>query len=149
MTSTLADILTLQRYAATEAWSGQEALEKARSTAFDCVLTDVRMPDMKGAELHKALMEVKPGLPVILMTTFASDELLRQGMQQFVAGTLDKPLDINLLLVFFSALPKNLSVAIVDDDPVFCQTLADIRLPGRNGLGSAKRADDQCAYLPV
>lgn len=126
MTRTLADILTLHGYDVTEVWSGQEALEKVQSTTFDCVLTDVRMPEMNGVELHKALSEVQPGLPVVLMTAFASDDLLRQGMDQGVAGLVEKPLDINILLQFFSSLLKNRTVAIVDDDPAFCQTLGDI-----------------------
>jgi len=126
MTRTLADILTLHGYDVTEAWSGTEALEKVRAAAFDCVLTDVRMPGMNGVELHKSLMEACPGLPVVLMTAFAADDVLRQGMEQGVAGMVEKPLDINLLLDFFSSLIKNRTVAIVDDDPAFCKTLADI-----------------------
>lgn len=126
MTSTLADILALQGHTVVEAWSGPQALEKARSEFFDCVLTDVRMPGMNGVELHKQLRDLYPDLPVILMTAYAADDLLRQGMEQGAAGALEKPLDFNILLGFFSALRKIRTIAIVDDDPAFCQTLADI-----------------------
>jgi two-component system, NtrC family, response regulator HydG len=126
MTRTLADILTLQGHSVDQAWSGPEALEKARSKYFDCVLTDVRMPGMNGVELHKELRNLYSDLPVILMTAYATDELLRQGMEQGAAGTLEKPLDFNILLEFFHALSSIRTIAIVDDDPAFCQTLADI-----------------------
>lgn len=126
MTSTLADILALQGHTVVEAWSGPQALEKARSEFFDCVLTDVRMPGMNGVELYKQLRDLHPDLPVILMTAYAADDLLRQGMEQGVAGTLEKPLDFDILLEFFGALKKIRTIAIVDDDPAFCQTLADI-----------------------
>lgn len=126
MTRTLADILDLHGYEVTEAWSGRDALDKISLTTFDCILTDVRMPDMNGVELQKAIADVYPDLPVILMTAFATDSLLQQGMAQGVAGTLEKPLDIGILLTFFSFLRNNRTIAIVDDDPAFCQTLADI-----------------------
>ena len=63
-----------------EANSGQQALELARTQPFDCVLTDVRMPGMDGVELHRQLHQVQPGLPVVLMTAYASDEIIRKGL---------------------------------------------------------------------
>jgi DNA-binding NtrC family response regulator len=41
-------------------------------------------------------------------------------------AALEKPLDINQLLAFFAALQRNRTIAIVDDDPFFCNTLGDI-----------------------
>jgi len=47
-------------------------------------------------------------------------------LEEGVIASLTKPLDINLLLGFFSSLRKERSIVIVDDDPQFCQTLGDI-----------------------
>ncbi len=126
ITRTLADILTLVGYDPVEAWSGLDALEKARAEQFDCVLTDVRMPGMDGVELHRQLCQVQPGLPSVLMTAYASEELIRRGLEQGVIGALEKPLDINQLLNFFASLIKTHTITIVDDDPAFCETLGDI-----------------------
>jgi two-component system, NtrC family, response regulator HydG len=126
MTRTLADILSLSGYEVAEAWSGPDALEKARAQVFDCVLTDVKMPDMDGVELHRQLRLAQPGLPVILMTAYAADALISQGLAEGVVGVFDKPLDMNNLLGFFTSLAKNRTVVIVDNDPAFCKTLADI-----------------------
>jgi CheY-like chemotaxis protein len=126
MTRTLADILSLSGHEVTEAWSGPEALEKARTLEFDCVLTDIKMPEMNGVELHHHLREAQPGLPVVLMTAYASDTLIHQGLDEGVVGVLDKPLNIHQLLTFFTALAKNRMVVIVDNDPVFCRTLDDV-----------------------
>lgn len=51
------------------------ALEKfkARPAAFSLVLTDIRMPKMDGIELAKELMQVRPDMPVVLMTAFNID----------------------------------------------------------------------------
>jgi CheY-like chemotaxis protein len=126
MTRTLADILSLAGHHVTEAHSGLGALEKIQSQAFDCVLTDVRMPDMDGVEFHRQLRAAQPGLPVILMTAYAADSLTSQGLEEGVVGVLDKPLDINHLLGFLASLAKNRTITIVDDDPAFCRTLEDI-----------------------
>jgi two-component system response regulator HydG len=126
MTRTLADILHLVGHHVTEAHSGPRALEKIQSQTFDCVLTDVRMPEMDGVELYRRLRAVQPGLPVILMTAYAADTLTNQGLEEGVVGVMDKPLDINHLLGFLASLSKNRMIVIVDDDKAFCKTLDDI-----------------------
>jgi two-component system, NtrC family, response regulator HydG len=126
MTRTLADIFSTTGHQPVEANSGTEALEKARAQPFDCVLTDVRMPGMDGVELQRQLRQTLPGLPVMLMTAYASDEIIRRGLDEGVVGVFDKPLDISSLLGFFTSLAKHHTVVIVDDDPDFGKTLADI-----------------------
>jgi two-component system, NtrC family, response regulator HydG len=126
MAQTLVDILRIKGYAAETAHSGPEALENVQARAFDCVLTDLKMPGMNGLELHKALRALQPALPVVLMTAYATDELISAGREQGVIATLSKPLDLNALLGFFSSLRDEQTVVIVDDDPRFCQTLGAI-----------------------
>lgn len=128
MTRTLADILTLTGYEVVEAESGAEALQKVADTRFDCVLSDIKMPEMDGVELHRRMREMQPGLPVILMTAYAANELISRGLEDGVVGVFDKPLDINYLLGFFTSLQKNRMIVIVDDDEAFCRTLNDILL---------------------
>jgi len=126
MAKTLVDVLRVTGYNAEAAYSPHEALEKAAQQHFDCLLTDVRMPGMNGVELYRAVRRIQPGLPVVLMTAYAANELVEAGLQEGVIGALTKPLDLNLLLHFFSSLRRERTIAIVDDDPDFCQTLAAI-----------------------
>ncbi|HVM73054.1 MAG TPA: response regulator [Anaerolineales bacterium] len=126
MTRTLADIFSIAGHTPVEANSGAKALELARSQAFDCILTDVRMPGMDGVELYHQLRQIQPGLPVILMSAYASDATIQKGMEEGIVGIFDKPLDINGMLGFFSSLAKSRSIVIVDDDENFCKTLGDI-----------------------
>ncbi len=126
MTRTLSDILSLSGHEVVEAESGLDALDKIRTKAFDCVLSDIKMPEMDVVELHRRLREIQPGLPVVLMTAYAADDLIRRGLEEGVAGVFDKPLDLNYLLGFFTSLAKNRTIVIVDDDEAFCRTLDDI-----------------------
>lgn len=126
MTHTLADILTLKGHQPVCVSSGVEALEKLDQSQFDCVLTDIRMPEMDGVELFMEIHKRRPELPVVLMTAYASQSLVEQGLKAGAAGMLEKPLDLNQLLGFFSCLKKETVITVVDDDPDFCKTVEDI-----------------------
>ena len=61
---------TLKRkgYSITKAGSGIEALGKMRKDFFQAVITDVRMPEMDGMSVLKAIKEQTPQVPVIMLT---------------------------------------------------------------------------------
>ena len=126
MATTLADILEAKGYQVETAHSGAEALEKVAGKPFDCVLSDIKMPEVNGVELYRAIKARQPDLPVVLMTAYSSDSLVREGLEEGAVAALTKPLDIGMLLTFFSFLRRERSVVIVDDDDDFCRTLGDI-----------------------
>jgi CheY-like chemotaxis protein len=126
MTHTIKDILALKGYATTAVHSAAEALAALEQASFDCVLTDIRMPGMNGVDLFFAIHEGWPTLPVVLMTAFASEQIIQQALAAGAAGLFEKPLDINHLLAFFAELRKESTITVVDDDPAFCQTIVEI-----------------------
>ena len=126
MVKTLQDILRIKGYEVEAAYSGSEALEKAENKLFDCVISDIKMPGLNGVELYRAIKTRQPELPVILITAYAADELVKEGLEEGVIAVLTKPLDLNLLLNFLSTLRQERSVIIIDDDVEFCRTLGDI-----------------------
>lgn len=139
MVKALLDILKVKGYEAEAAHTGAEALDKVNKGRFDCVLTDIKMPQMNGVQLYRAIKAIQPELPVVLMTAYTTDKLVKEGLEEGAIASLTKPLDINLLLCFFSTLRKERSIVIVDDDPNFCTTLGDI-LQTR-GFGVTKVTD--------
>jgi two-component system response regulator HydG len=126
MARTVSDIIRLKGHQAETAYSGPEALGKVGREAYDCVLSDIKMPGLDGVELYRAIKARQPDLPVVLMTAYAHDELVREGLEEGVIAVLPKPLDLDLLLDFVVSLRGERSVVIVDDDPQFCRTLGDI-----------------------
>ncbi|MFH1136399.1 MAG: response regulator [Pseudomonadota bacterium] len=76
---TLVDVNTLVLeslgYRVTGVGGALEALKifQTDPDAFDLVITDMTMPQMTGDVLTKALLEIRPNLPVILLTGFSTD----------------------------------------------------------------------------
>jgi two-component system response regulator HydG len=126
MVKTLLDIFKVKGYEAEAAYSGPEALAKVAAGQFDCILSDIKMPKVNGVELYRAIRASQPDLPVVLMTAYSTDSLVKEGLKEGAIACLTKPLDINALLGFLSSLRKERSVVIVDDDPQFCKTLGDV-----------------------
>jgi len=116
MVRTLVDILRLKGYQVHAAHSGPEALDKVKKVHFCCVLTDVRMPEMDGADLVRAIKAMQPDVAVVLMTAYFTDKLVKEGLEEGAVAALSKPLDINTLLRLLSALCQEESTVIADDD---------------------------------
>ncbi|HEV8123059.1 MAG TPA: response regulator [Gemmatimonadales bacterium] len=75
----------------------------------DLVLTDVKMPRMNGAELGRLLGQLRPGLPVVYMSGFASDstDLLSPDILQncFIEKPFS-PVDLVAIVVRCLKTPK-------------------------------------------
>ena len=73
--STLGRILARNGFGVTVAGGGEEAIRvwKASASAFDLVITDLRMPEMNGRELMQRLHELDPALPVLAMSGYPED----------------------------------------------------------------------------
>jgi len=80
-----------------------EALALLESRDFDVVLTDLQMPAMTGVELCRAILERKPDMPVVVMTSFAdvraAIDAIRAGAHDF----LQKPFEPEQLAVRLEA----------------------------------------------
>ena len=65
---TMARILQQAGFEVTTAESAEQGLDYLRSTPFDMVLTDLRMPGMQGMDALKLIHTNYPNLPVVLFT---------------------------------------------------------------------------------
>lgn len=106
MANTLADILSMKGYDARVAYSGAEALDVLRTQKIHVMLTDVVMPDMNGVELYRETKRISPKLITFLMTAYAADDVIQEGLAEGIRTVLTKPVDINLLLSLLSAVEQ-------------------------------------------
>jgi PAS domain S-box-containing protein len=80
-------------YTVLSAASGEDAeqLLVSRSGGIDLLLTDVVMPGMSGPELAERVLRDYPAVPVIFMSGYTSDAVLRQGIEAGEANFVQKP----------------------------------------------------------
>ena len=91
---------------ATRANSGAEALEIMEGASFDVIVSDMRMPNMDGAEFLKRAREKMPKAVRILLTGYADMEAVISAVNDAkIYNYLNKPWDDNMLeSVIHSAL---------------------------------------------
>jgi DNA-binding response OmpR family regulator len=76
---------------ADEAADGAAALEKARASSYDLVVTDLKMPRMDGLELLSALRRELPCLPVIIVTAMREEESVIRSLAEGAWDYILKP----------------------------------------------------------
>jgi CheY-like chemotaxis protein len=64
------------------------------------------MPDMNGVELFRATRKTHPHLITVLMTAYAADDIIQQGITERIQIVFSKPVNINFLLCLFSAIKR-------------------------------------------
>ncbi len=106
MAKTLSDILTIKGYEVHTAFSGTEALEILADHEVHILLTDVIMPDMDGVTLYRQTRKSHPHLVTFLMTAYAADDIIQQGIAEGIRTVLTKPVDINLFLNLVMAVEQ-------------------------------------------
>ena len=106
MASALADILVIKGFATYLVSSGAAALKILHDHPIDILLTDVIMPEMNGVELYRQTRQDSPQLITILMTAYAADELIQQGMAEGIKTVLTKPIDIDFLIMLLTTYRK-------------------------------------------
>jgi two-component system chemotaxis response regulator CheY len=83
-----------------EAVDGVDGLAKAKSGAFDLVLSDVNMPNMDGIELVKNLRSLPnyKFTPILMLTTESGSNKKMEGKQAGATGWIVKPFNPDQLL---------------------------------------------------
>jgi DNA-binding NtrC family response regulator len=89
------DVLAKEGYQVEIAERGKEALEKAGTTLFDVVLSDVRMPDLDGVEVLRALKHLSPETAVIMVTAFGSIETAIETIKEGAYDYISKPFKLD------------------------------------------------------
>ena len=94
----LCESLTERGFDVTGLTSPKEALFRIKSDAFDLVISDVEMPQMRGTELLAAILAEKPSQLVLLITAFGSIDLAVSTVQSGACDFIAKPFKIEALV---------------------------------------------------
>jgi CheY-like chemotaxis protein len=86
-------VLHRQGYQVLEARNGVEALRIAEppGRVIDLVISDVVMPELGGRQLAERLRTIRPEVPVLLMSGYTDDAIVRLGIEESGEAFLPKP----------------------------------------------------------
>jgi len=128
-------LLGAEGYEIVTAGDAKAALETVREADLDLVITDMKMPGMNGMELLEACKQIKPDLPVIMMTAFGTIEMAVEAMKKGAYDYIQKPFENEQLkLTVKKALENH---RLVKENRLLTQALSD-RFRYGNLIGKSK-----------
>ena len=77
--------------------NGRDAIAQLQTRRADLVMVDLRMPEVGGLDVLKAIREIDPRCQAVLMTGFASVETAVEAIKLGATDYLSKPLDFERL----------------------------------------------------
>lgn len=89
-----------------EAGTAAEAIEKAKELKPDIVLMDVRLPDESGIEACRQIRSANPGIRVLMLTSYSSDEAIFAAIMAGASGYLLKRLEAEQLYTAVTAVGR-------------------------------------------
>jgi CheY-like chemotaxis protein len=92
--------LRAQRFVMDFASSAADALARIAATieqSLILILSDINMPGMTGLEMLPKVKEIRPDVPVIMITAYGDPETKRKAIEGGAEGLLTKPIDFTLL----------------------------------------------------
>jgi DNA-binding NtrC family response regulator len=91
--------MTLGRagYRVHEATTGMDGLTTVRDCPPDLVLLDISLPDTDGFSVLRAIRQIRPEVPVLMMTAEPNAETREQAIRLGAYAHLEKPCDAEVL----------------------------------------------------
>lgn len=94
-------------YQVTPVNSGADALEKVEQEQFDLVFLDEMMPGMTGLETLQQIKQMRPNLPVVMITKSEEEHIMEEAIGSKIADYLIKPLNPNQILLSVKKILDN------------------------------------------
>ncbi len=92
-------VLDAEGYRISHASDGLQAVSSVTRQFYDLILMDIRMNRMGGIEALQQIRQISPGIPVIIMTAYASVDTAVEALKSGAYDYLTKPLDIDELKI--------------------------------------------------
>jgi DNA-binding NarL/FixJ family response regulator len=117
-----------------EAGQADEAIEKARVHRPDVIVMDVRLPGKSGIEATREIVQLLPDTKVIILTSYADDELLMDAIEAGAAGYVLKQIGSDALLKALTSVARGESLL---DPALMNKVFARLREAARKERGAA------------
>ncbi|MBU8891969.1 MAG: PglZ domain-containing protein [Bacteroidales bacterium] len=92
-------------YDLSTASNGDDAIEEVRKHDFDLIFLDENMPGLSGLQTLTIIKEIKPDIPVIMITKSEEEDIMDQAIGSKIADYLIKPVNPKQILL---SIKKNI-----------------------------------------
>ena len=134
--SMIETVLSPEGYELSQAGDGREAVRYVEERYYDLILMDIRMKNMDGISALKRIKEISPGIPVIIMTAYASVNTAIDALKSGANDYLIKPVDIEELKLL---VKKNLRHYQLEQENRFLKERLDEQFHFDNIIGKSLR----------
>jgi DNA-binding response OmpR family regulator len=90
----LEDILYLEGYSPTGVGNGTDGISMFRKYGYDLVVSDLRLPGISGSYVAKAIKNVNPQTPIIIVTGWDTEPFIDELEEAGVDRVLHKPFNM-------------------------------------------------------
>lgn len=102
----LVDLLVGDGHAVDAVGDGVTALERGTQGAYDMILLDLMLPRLDGMDVCRSLREVRPSMPILMLTARASEDDKVNGLVNGADDYVTKPFGAKELIARVRALQR-------------------------------------------
>jgi DNA-binding NtrC family response regulator len=95
---TLCQILKRKGFFVETAADGLSAVDRYLQGDFNVTLMDIIMPDISGVEAFRLIREIDPAAPIVMMTGYSDEDLIRSAIDEGACNVLYKPLRVDQMV---------------------------------------------------
>jgi len=89
-----------------EAGSANEAIQQVKDSDTDIVLMDIRLPGKSGIEACEEIKKIKPDVQVVMLTSYAEDDMLFSAIKAGASGYVLKQINSEGLIQALEAVAR-------------------------------------------
>ena len=138
MRNFLAETLRRKNFDVATADTGTKALNLCKDTAFDMVITDMKLPDLTGIDVLRKIKELSPNAVVVIITAFGSIENAVEAMRLGAFNYLIKPFSPDTIEAVIEKAQEHLS--LIEENQYLRQQLSP---------GAGRRSPDAICASPI
>jgi len=131
-------VLAAEGYEIAQADTGQAAIDAVTEKFYDLVIMDIRMPELGGIEALQKIKTMSPGIPVIIMTAYASVGTAVDALKSGASDYLTKPLDIEELKILVA---KTLRIHQLEEENIYLKERLNDRFDFSSIIGQSQAMD--------
>ena len=89
----------------------EDAYDEMYRTTFDCIISDIMMPNIDGFEFAKTVRSLNNDIPILFMTARDDFASKQRGFRIGIDDYMTKPVDLDELLLRIGALLRRAKIA--------------------------------------